>query len=72
MTCADPWFYQVDIPVPTMDLSADRTWDQWNGFATVPVAGRWSGPGRFMRILGRKPASLTGYKLDGIRIYKKG
>jgi len=24
----DPWFYQVDIPVPTMDLSADRTWDQ--------------------------------------------
>ena len=25
---ADPWSYQVDIPVPTMDLSADRTWDQ--------------------------------------------
>jgi hypothetical protein len=27
----DPWFYQVDIPVPTMDLSADRTWDQSTG-----------------------------------------
>ena len=27
-SATDPWFYQVDIPVPTMDLSADRTWDQ--------------------------------------------
>jgi len=24
----DPWSYQVDTLVPTMDLSADRTWDQ--------------------------------------------
>jgi hypothetical protein len=24
----DPWSYQVDILVPTMDLSAGKTWDQ--------------------------------------------
>ena len=27
-TSPDPWSYQVDILVLSMDLTADRTWDQ--------------------------------------------
>jgi len=51
--------------------SIQWTWDQWNGFATVPVAGHWSkplwsrtwirSPGRKLQASSRKlqAASLT-------------
>jgi len=36
---ADPWSYQVDILVLSMVLTADKTWDQWQGARVCP---RWS------------------------------
>ena len=34
------------IPGPSVNLQETKlagwTWDQWDGFATVPVAARWS------------------------------
>ena len=39
----EPWFYQVDTLVPTMDLSADRIWDQ--SLLTVRINTRtWVAP----------------------------